>query len=244
MGKLKKKTVKRGKRSVTKKLYFGKEAHDAIIEYQSAECREERHKIYEKRIRQSFHKLVENLIFIHGFARDPVTFQTLKFDCVTFLYETLEKFDPERGSKAFSYFNVCAKNFLIIQTNKRNKNSRRSVSFSDYPNLSASDKRKIEFYNAVPSPESALIQREDRERMFKVLGMIDKRLSNENEKLCVKAVTKLFRDIDSLELLNKRAIFVYLSEISGLNPKQLSVAMSSVRKHFREIKRRCEKQNG
>tara|TARA_E500000318_G_scaffold83562_2_gene79239 strand:+ start:149 stop:901 length:753 start_codon:yes stop_codon:yes gene_type:complete len=235
VGKLKKKTVKRGKKSTTKKLYFGKEAHEAIIEYQSTQCRNERHKIYEKKIRQSFHKLVENLIFIHGFARDPVTFQTLKFDCVTFLYETLEKFDPERGSKAFSYFNVCAKNFLIIQTNKRNKNSRRSVSFSDYPNLSASDKRQIEFYNAVPSPESTLIQKEDRDRMFKVLGMIDNRLSNENEKLCVKAVTKLFKDIDSLELLNKRAIFVYLREISGLNPKQLSVAMSSVRKHFREI---------
>ena len=46
---------------------------------------------------------------------------------------------------------------------------------------------------------------------------------------------KLFKDIDSLELLNKRAIFVYLREISGLNPKQLSVAMSNVRKHFREI---------
>ena len=46
------------------------------------------------------------------FAKDPVMFQTLKLDCVTFLYETLEKFDPARGSKAFSYFNVCAKNFL------------------------------------------------------------------------------------------------------------------------------------
>ena len=71
--------------------------------------------------------------------------------------------------------------------------------------------------------------------MFEVLEIISGKINNENEKLCVKAVTKLFRDIDSLELLNKRAIFVYLREISGLNPKQLSVAMSNVRKHFREI---------
>ena len=117
MAKLKKRTVKRKTKGLSKekkKLYFGKEAHEAIVAYQATECRKEKHKIYETRIRQSFHKLVENLIFIHGFARDPVTFQSLKFDCVTFLYETLEKFDPERGSKAFSYFNVCAKNFLII----------------------------------------------------------------------------------------------------------------------------------
>ena len=234
MPRLKKKTVKRGK-SGPKKLYFGKEAHEAIVEYQSTECRRERHKIYEAKIRQSFNKLVENLIFIHGFARDPLTFQTLKIDCVTFLYETLEKFDPERGSKAFSYFNVCAKNFLIIQTNKSNKKNRRSVSFDDYSNLSAADRRSIDVYSYVPSPESTMIQREDRDRMFEVLGIIESKIKNENEKLCVQAVGKLFKDIDSLEFLNKRAIFVYLREISGLNPKQLSVAMSSVRKHFREI---------
>ena len=80
-----------------------------------------------------------------------------------------------------------------------------------------------------------MIQKEDRDRMFEVLRIIESKIKNDNEKLCVHAVTKLFKDIDSLELLNKRAIFVYLREISGLNPKQLSVAMSSVRKHFREI---------
>ena len=236
MARLKKKTVKRGKsKAKPKKLYFGKEAHEAIVEYQSTKCRDVRHKIYEKKIRQSFHKLVENLIFIHGFARDPVTFQTLKFDCVTFLYETLEKFDPARGSKAFSYFNVCAKNFLIIQSNKKNKNDRRSVSFENYANMNSTDKRSIDLYSYVPSPESQLIQEEDKDRMFEVLRIIQGRIKNDNEKLCVQAVTTLFQNVDDLELLNKRAIFVYLREISGLNPKQLSVAMSSVRKHFREI---------
>ena len=234
MARLKKKTISR-KKSKSKKLYFGKEAHEAIVEYQSTECRNRREKIYEKKIRNSFHKLVENLIFIHGFARDPATFQTLKYDCVTFLYETLEKFDPARGSKAFSYFNVCAKNFLIIQSNKSNKNKRRNISFDDRSSLSAADRRSIEVYSYVPSPESMMIQKEDKERMFEVLSIIESKIKNENEKLCVQAVRKLFKDIDELELLNKRAIFVYLREISGLNPKQLSVAMSNVRKHFREI---------
>ena len=38
-----------------------------------------------------------------------------------------------------------------------------------------------------------------------------------------------------LELLNKRAVFVYLRDISNLSPKQLSVTMSKIRKHYREI---------
>ena len=43
--------------------------------------------------------------------------------------------------------------------------------------------------------------------------------------------------IGDLDFLNKRAVFVYMREISGLTPKQLSVAMSNVRKHYKEIKK-------
>ena len=232
MTKLKKKTVKKTK---TQKLYFGKEAHDAIIEYQSALNQREKHKIYEQKIKNSFNKLAENLIFIHGFARDANSFQRLKLDCVSFLYETLEKFDPERGSKAFSYFNVCAKHFLIIQTNKRNKINNRQVSLDNFAGLSSRDKKSVESYSYIPSPETQMIQKEDRQRMFQVLKIIEGKTRNENEKLCIQAVEKLFIDIDKLEFLNKRAIFVYLRDISGLNPKQLSVAMSNVRKNFRDV---------
>ena len=62
--KLTKKTVKKGrKKTGTKKrskLYFGKEAHEAIVVYQNTECRKEKQSIYENRIKDSFHKLVEN----------------------------------------------------------------------------------------------------------------------------------------------------------------------------------------
>ena len=45
----------------------------------------------------------------------------------------------------------------------------------------------------------------------------------------------LFTKIDDLDLLNKRAVFVYMRDLSSLNPKQLSVAMSSIRKHYRDL---------
>ena len=48
-------------------MYFGRPAHDAICEFQKAQTEEERHEIYVTRIKQPFNKLVENLIFIHGF---------------------------------------------------------------------------------------------------------------------------------------------------------------------------------
>ena len=61
------------------------------------------------------------------------------------------------------------------------------------------------------------------------------RLHNENEIACMSAIITLFGKIDDLDLLNKRAVFVYMRELSSLTPKQLSVAMSSIRKHYKDL---------
>ena len=114
---------KRGKGS--SKLYFDASTHDAILRFQKSDSDEERDKIYTSEILPAFDKLAENLIFIHGFSKPFGGFESLKNDCVSFLYETLEKFDATRGTKAFSYFNVVAKNWLIIQSKKKIKNNRR-----------------------------------------------------------------------------------------------------------------------
>ena len=71
--------------------------------------------------------------------------------------------------------------------------------------------------------------------MFEMLEVIKERLKSDNEKSCIEAIITLFTNIDDLDLLNKRAIFIYMRELSGLNPKQLSVSMSSIRKHYREL---------
>ena len=61
------------------------------------------------------------------------------------------------------------------------------------------------------------------------------KLTNENEIRCLCAVETLFASIDELELLNKRAILVYIREISGLDKKHMSKAMSVIRRHYRAM---------
>jgi hypothetical protein len=228
--KLKKKVRKR-----SKKPYFGKHVHESVVDFQQTDCREERNEIYENHIRNAFEKLSENLIYIYGFSRDSEHFKILKSDCVSFLYETLEKFDAEKGSKAFSYFNVCAKNHLLARAKKTQKNKIRNISLEDINNMSSLEKSMVESHSVIPSPADMFIKTEDKEILKSMLQKIKIKVSNENEKVCIAAIITLFDNIDDLEFLNKRAIFVYLREISGLNPKQLSVALSSIRKHYREI---------
>jgi len=220
----------------TKRLYFGPETDEAIEEFQAEENIEIKQCIYEKNIQPSFGKLVENLIFIHGFSKNHHSYEALKGDCVSFLYENLCKFDASRGTKAFSYFNVVAKNWLIIQSKKRTKNIIRNISINNIDKMNSKDRLQIESSNIQHSPDDYVISSENKEILEEIFLKLKKKISSPNELSCLDAIMTLFNKIDDLDYLNKRAVFVYLRDISGLTPKQLSVAMSNIRKHYKEIK--------
>jgi len=235
MIKPKKKIVRRRRRK-RGKPYFDKNTHDAIVRYQISEDIAERHAIYIKEILPAFDKLAENLIFIHGFASSGIdSYENLKSDCVAFLYETLGKFDPSRGSKAFSYFNVVAKNWLIIQSKKFTKRRNRTVSLDDMAENHSTSMDFFTYFSVDATQDMRILRKESEESLFELMKTIRKRLKSENEIACMDAIVTLFTKIDELDLLNKRAVFIYMRELSSLNPKQLSVAMSSIRKHYRDL---------
>ncbi len=235
------KPIKKRRRRRRKKgkstLYFSAATHKAIMDFQASESRPEKEKIYVSDILPAFSKLVENLIFIHGFTSSNGSYDDLRNDCVTFLYETLHKFDPSRGTKAFSYFNVVAKNWLIIRSKKNIKNARKHVSIDDTESLTASDTVKIENYSTAAAQDHDIIKKESFDNIIKLLYEIKKNISGDNEVACINAIITIFERIDDIDLLNKRAVFVYLRDLSDLNPKQLSIAMSTIRKHYRELKK-------
>tara|TARA_R110000824_G_scaffold22535_12_gene82432 strand:+ start:2891 stop:3631 length:741 start_codon:yes stop_codon:yes gene_type:complete len=238
--KVKRRRIKRSK-NPSPKLYFGLEEHEAIITFQGTEKLSEKEEIYITKILPAFNKLAENLIFIHGFAKQHGgSYEDLRNDCVTFLYETLHKFDHTRGTKAFSYFNVVAKNWLIIQSKKRTKLNKRQVSLEDILSLSENDIQNVQTYSIVPAQDQKLIKEQAIADLFKMMEKIKARLNGENELACINAIITLFKKIDDLELLNKRAIFVYLRDLSNLNPKKLSVAMSIIRKHYKDLSKSGE----
>ena len=114
------KRIKRrpGQKSV---MYFTKETEVSILKFLTSEEKKERESVYGGEILPAMKKLVESLIYVYGFKSPLMTTQELIDEGCFFLYKTLHKWDPERGSKAFSYFNVVAKNFLINTTNSHRK---------------------------------------------------------------------------------------------------------------------------
>jgi len=220
------------------KMYFHSGTHDAIVSFQKETKQEIRDFIYTIEILPAFTKLVENLIFIHS-ANVAGPVDEFKNDCISFLYETLKKFDSSRGTKAFSYFNVVAKNWIVVKTRQKTKHNRKHVNIDDKTVVP-----EIETLNVVePTFEiygaggKKAFQLDQLERMFKE---IRSRLVQDHEIICMDAIIEIFHNIDEIDFFNKRAVFVYIREMTNLNTKQISTAMSSIKKHYRESMKDCE----
>lgn len=217
-------------------LYFHEGTQDAIVSFQQETDPAVKEQLYKEQILPAFEKLVENLIFMHGFNKEEEPFESLKGDCVTFLYETIYKFDASRGSKAFSYFNVVARNWLVIKSKQRAKKRFRHLSLDDKDSLNSLQRQIIENYHVLPAQDDAMIEGMRVQEIISMMGEIKKRITNENEMLCIDAIIEIFRKTDELELLNKRAILFYIREITKLAPKQMSLAMTQIKRYYRDIK--------
>ena len=115
--KTKKPRAKRG----TKNWYFTPETDISIKAYNASLDPNERSLIYSKEIRPAFEKLVENIIHTFKFYyTDGQSLKDVQHEVVGFLVEKLAKFSSDKG-KAFSYFSIVAKNYLILSNNKNYK---------------------------------------------------------------------------------------------------------------------------
>jgi hypothetical protein len=218
------------------KLYFHSGTHDAIVKFQTETDLGNREQIYSEDILPAFTKLVENLIFIHG-ANAHVNVEDFKNDCISFLYEKLNKFDAARGSKAFSYFNVVAKNWIIVKSRQRLKQNNRHISIEEKGVITEIEMIPFTLGKHDPLVNAESDYNETITNINTILEKVKNRLVCENDKICMDSIIKLFDNIDNLESLNKRAIFVYVRDMTNLTPKQLSLSMSAIRKHYREISR-------
>jgi hypothetical protein len=241
MSKVKKKTKDaedaknpKKKKKKSKNYYFDQKVQDKIVEYQKSKCKLEREEIYQKYISPAFTELAKSLVSVYKFKSANEDIDHLKADCVSNLFETLHKWNPDKGKKAFSYFNVVAKNYLTIQSRRLLKNSNRNVYVDDSERLSNAIKSELYEKEFVDSNELLRQSLEKYQKIIEIIDFITDKIKDEKDIKCCFAIKKLFTEIDSIEFFNKRAIFVYLREISGLNSTELSSSLSSIRKIYRK----------
>jgi hypothetical protein len=217
--------------------YFTQVTQDKLVEYQNSKHKRKKDDLYREHIHPAFKELVHNLVSVYKFKSSAEDINHLKHDCVTFLFETIHKWNPNNGTKAFSYFNVVAKNWLTIHSRRLLKNSNRNISVDSIEEFSAYEKEQLNRIEPDISEvyESNIDDQNFMPMFIDMTNCIRDKLKDEKDFRCIDAIQQVFKNVDNLDYLNKRAVFVYLREISGLNSSELSSSLSTIRKHYRKI---------
>ena len=214
--------------------YFTKEHELAIIEYTNTSDRYAKSKLYEKWIQPAFDEMVDKICYTYKFTSLPNS-DYLRDDCKLWLVTILEKYDSTKGHKAFSYFSVVTKNWFIQQAKKSAKKASREVDINDVHR--EVDTQKLISYNRLNE------QREQAEFWQHLLQNIDHWLESEtksdvitNDRRVLHAIKTILENPDDIEILNKKAIFLYLRELTGLNTKQIATSLKKYRERYRYFK--------
>ena len=59
-----------------------------------------------------------------------------------------------------------------------------------------------------------------------------------NEEKVLNAVITLMENIEQIEIFNKKAVYLYMREITGLNTKQIVSALNKMRERYRTFKKK------
>jgi len=220
-----------------KNYYFTQDHEDAIVAYCNTEDSKLRNDLYKEFIGPVFDEMVDKIVFTYKFNTLPNS-EALRDDCKNWLITILNKYDPNKGSKAFTYFSVVTKNWFIAQVKKTSKKARKEILLEDFYIDKRSGDEKTD-----PSlvEQNTIIEDSIKLEFFlnlkKEIDSWHTLPLKPNEKKTVQAIQVLFDDAEKIEIFNKKAIYLYIREITGLNTKQVVSSLNRIRKRYREFKK-------
>lgn len=232
--------IKKKRRPRTKNNYFTKVHEEAVVKYALSNCRKEKTELYVSLIQPAFDEMVNKIIFTYKFNNLP-NIDPLRDDCKVWLTTILDKYDPNKGSKAFSYFSVVTKNWFIHKVKVNSKKIKREVSYENLVETGGSDSLGASDTEEV----SYLDQRVEAEFWNSLLTQVDKWDTGnlkQNEKAVLEAVKVLLNNIEDIEIFNKKAVYLYLRELTGLNTKQVVNNLNKLREKYRTFKYKWDRE--
>lgn len=215
-------------------LYFGPEVDVKIGEYVQEKDPSIKNKIFEDGIRPALVKLIDSQMYLYGFYKidDP---DLLRNEALSNLYEILPKFDPQKGKKAFSYFNVVVKNWFIWRIRERNRRlKQQSENFYGIDH----DVVKSNPSMILASHEDQIIEKESWLELFRDMDRWRPLLKKKQEIQVLDAIVFLLQNPNLVSIYNKKAVFLYIREMTGLTMKQVTSNMGVLKEMYLRFRER------
>ena len=210
------------------RYYFTQVTEDAIIRYNKEERDYMKQRIYNDHIRRAFDKLCENIIHTFKFYYFDVPSEQVKQEVISFLVLNMHKFKEGKG-KAFSYFSIVAKNYLILHNNK---NYAHYKSHDDLDVLDWNKKNKEEM-ETTEENESV------REYVNQFIEYWENNITNvfsrKKDILVADSVLEIFRRSEHIENFNKKALYIMIREMSGSKTQHITRIVNTMKKYHQNL---------
>jgi hypothetical protein len=178
--------------------------------------------------------LAENIINTFSFSYIPEVYNDIKTEVVSHMLLNIDKFEATKG-KAFSYFSIMAKNYLIIANNQYYNDLKVNYSIqsdeaSEYYEFDVTDDSHDKNVKSQEVKEFVKLMVEYWEvnvpNVFKKKRDID----------IAYAVVELFRNVGALEFFNKKALYLLIREMTGYKTQYITRVINKMQSHYDEIK--------
>lgn len=214
----------------SKPNYFNEDTERAIIQYNESTDPIERARIFSDHIYYPFYKLAENIIHTFKFYYTDVDdIEDLKHKIVILLLEEkIHKFRPEVGAKAYSYFGTIVKRWLINYNNKNYKQLKKRGTLDEYE---AEALEPEEIYDSKAMTLSEFVD------FFvqSTYSELDTLFRQESDLKIADAILTIFKTRMDIEIFRKKALYIYIREITDCKTPHLTYVISVLKDRFYDL---------
>jgi len=216
-------------RKKSKANYFTSETEEYIVKFNTSEDHEYKQKIFTDHIYYPFYKLAENIIHTFKFYYTDVDkIEDLKHEIVSMLYEEkIMKFDATNGAKAYSYFGTIVKRWLI---NYNNKNYKKLKQIGSFDEIEESYDQNID----LESPSAKTLNNFMNAWIDSIYMKIEEMFIKDSDIKIADAVLTVFRTRHDLDIFKKKALYIYIREMTDCETPQLTRVITVLKEDFRE----------
>ena len=210
--------------------YFTLDTQQAILDYRLETSPAIRNKIFNEKIYYAFYKLAENIIHTFKFYYTEVdNINELKHEVIAFLLEKLHLYNQDKG-KAYSYFGTIAKRYLIVYNNN---NYKRLKGKANVEEVDTDKTITNELLLTQPDhfEEVSFIDLFIKEIDDNLLGLFPK----PQEARVGDAILELFKRRESIDIFNKKALFIYIKEITDAPTPVITKVIKVLKEIYREM---------
>jgi hypothetical protein len=215
-------------RKKNSKQYFTKDTEDAIIEYNITNEQLVKDKIYKDRIKSAFDKLAEivyNKWKFTYFDDDP---RDVMAEVVAFMIEKIHMYKNGKG-KAFSYFTIVARNYLILNNNANYKRYKDTDIISGMP---SSWDTENNFREEVRNED----HRTFNQRMILYWDVhLEVFFTKKRDLQIADAVLELFRRAEYIENFNKKSLYLLIREMTGYPTHYITKVVNKMKEKQMEL---------